>query len=138
MKTYTIQEVSKITGLSQATLRYYDNEGLFPHLERKESNYRMFTDLELETLRIIECFKKAGLSIKQIRHYMKLIQEGDSTLKERLDIMENQKKALLNQLEEINKSLECVDFKINYYKKAITDGTEKYVHEEFLKMKGIN
>lgn len=52
---YSIQEISKKTGLTISTLRYYDKEGLFPRLERKESNYRIFTELELETLRIYWC-----------------------------------------------------------------------------------
>ena len=53
---YSIQDISKKTGLTISTLRYYDKEGLFPNLERKESNYRVFTELELETLKIIACF----------------------------------------------------------------------------------
>lgn len=134
---YSIQDISKKTGLTISTLRYYDKEGLFPNLERKESNYRVFTELELETLKIIACFKKAGLSISEIRKYMELIQKGDKTLKERLDIMAHQKEALEKQKKEIEESIACVEWKISYYEQALQDGTEKYVHEKFLKEKGI-
>ena len=134
---YSIQDISKKTGLTISTLRYYDKEGLFPNLERKESNYRVFTELELETLKIIACFKKAGLSINEIRKYMVLIQKGDKTLKERLDIMVHQKEALEKQKQEIEESIACVEWKISYYEQALQDGTEKYVHEKFLKEKGI-
>ena len=135
---YSIQDISKKTGLTISTLRYYDKEGLFPNLERKESNYRVFTELELETLKIIACFKKAGLSILEIRKYMELIQKGDDTLKERLDIMVHQKEALEKQKKEIEESIACVEWKISYYEQALQDGTEKYVHEKFLKEKGLN
>ena len=134
---YSIQDISKKTGLTISTLRYYDKEGLFPNLERKESNYRVFTELELETLKIIACFKKAGLSINEIKKYMVLIQKGDKTLKERLDIMVHQKEALEKQKQEIEESIACVEWKISYYEQALQDGTEKYVHEKFLKEKGI-
>lgn len=135
---YSIQDISKKTGLTISTLRYYDKEGLFPNLERKESNYRVFTELELETLKIIACFKKAGLSISEIRKYMELIKKGDVTLKERLDIMVHQKEALEKQKKEIEESIACVEWKISYYEQALQDGTEKYVHEKFLKEKGLN
>ena len=65
----------------------------------------MFTELELETLKIIACFKKAGLSIHEIRKYMELIQKGDVTLKERLDIMVHQKEALEKQKKKLKKVL---------------------------------
>lgn len=102
---YSIQDISKKTGLTISTLRYYDKEGLFSNLERKESNYRVFTELELETLKIIACFKKAGLSIPEIRKYMELIKKGDVTLKERLDIMVHQKEALEKQKKKLKKVL---------------------------------
>lgn len=135
---YSIQDISKKTGLTISTLRYYDKEGLFSNLERKESNYRVFTELELKTLKIIACFKKAGLSIPEIRKYMELIKKGDVTLKERLDIMVHQKEALEKQKKEIEESIACVEWKISYYEQALQDGTEKYVHEKFLKEKGLN
>ena len=62
---YTIGQVSKATGLPVSTLRYYDKEGLFPHLERK-GYVRKFSDTELEEVKIIECLKRSGLEIKQI------------------------------------------------------------------------
>ena len=72
---YTISEVAKKFNLTISTLRYYDNEGLFPNLERK-SGVRMFQDREIETIRVIECLKKSGLEIKEIKHFMELCQKG--------------------------------------------------------------
>ena len=84
---YNIKQVADKTGLSEATLRYYDKEGLFPDLERKNSGYRAFSERELEQIRYIECFKTAGFEIREIKEYFDLIKRGDETLKERYDIM---------------------------------------------------
>lgn len=81
---YSIKEMSEKTGLSIPTLRFYDKEGLFPNLERKSSNYRTFTDSELDVVKIIECFKKAGLSLKEIKHYMELVKKDLQHLKKDL------------------------------------------------------
>ena len=65
---YTIGQVSTMFNLPVSTLRYYDKEGFFPNLERK-GNIRYFSDNELEALRIIECLKKSGLEIKDIKQF---------------------------------------------------------------------
>ena len=65
---YTISQVSAMFDLPVSTLRYYDKEGFFPNLERK-GNIRYFSDNELEALRIIECLKKSGLAIKDIKQF---------------------------------------------------------------------
>lgn len=119
---YSIKEMSEKTGLSIPTLRFYDKEGLFPNLERKSSNYRTFTDSELDVVKIIECFKKAGLSLKEIKHYMELVKEGPTTFEERLKMMQEQLELLLNEKEELEKSINLVKRKITYYEKAVKTG----------------
>ena len=64
---YAIGQVSEMFGLPVSTLRYYDKEGLFPEMERV-SGIRKFSERELEALRVIECLKRSGLEIKDIKH----------------------------------------------------------------------
>lgn len=66
---YTIGQVSERFDLPVSTLRYYDKEGLFPNLTRT-SGARRFGEQELETLRVIECLKRSGLEIREIRQFM--------------------------------------------------------------------
>lgn len=66
---YSIGKVSEMFGLPVSTLRYYDKEGLFPDMMRV-SGVRKFSDRELETLRVIECLKKSGMEIKDIRQFI--------------------------------------------------------------------
>ena len=79
---YTIGQVSAMFNLPVSTLRYYDKEGFFPNLERK-GNIRYFSDNELEALRIIECLKKSGLEIKDIKQFFVWVSEGSSSYEKR-------------------------------------------------------
>ena len=76
-----------------STLRYYDKEGLFPNMKR-ESNIRKFDDSEIETLRIIECLKKSGMEIKDIRRYMELSSKRSSTYAERKALFDKQRESV--------------------------------------------
>ena len=62
---YTIKEAAEIMHLPATTIRYYDKEGLLPYIRRLDSGYRIFSDQDLEMLRIIECLKKTGMPIKE-------------------------------------------------------------------------
>ena len=72
---YTIGQVSEMFQLPVSTLRYYDKEGLFPHMTRI-SGIRKFSDTEIECLRMIECLKKTGMEIKEIKQFMEWCAEG--------------------------------------------------------------
>lgn len=69
MSTYTIKDAAKLMNVPPSTIRYYDKEGLIPFIERKESGYRIFTEEAIATLKIIDCLKKTGMSIKDIRQF---------------------------------------------------------------------
>ena len=122
---YTIKEVSKLSGLSIPTLRYYDKMGLLPGLERKESGYRVFSDGDIEMLKIIDSFKQAGLQIKDMQHYITLALKGESTLQERYEIFLEQEKVLKHKIEVLQNAMEVTQKKLAYYKTAIENGSEK-------------
>ena len=122
---YTIKQVSDMTGLSEATLRFYDKEGLFPNLQKKASGYRVFTERELDQIKFIECFKNSGFEVKDIKRYFELIHEGDKTLPERLELMKKRRECLLAKKAELEKSIRLVERKVAYYEQAVKNGTEK-------------
>ncbi len=124
---YTVGEMAKCLDVAASTLRYYDQEGLLPFVERSKSGIRMFTDKDYEWLKIIECLKKSGLSIKEIRAFIQMVQKGDDSLQERFDLFEARKKAVQKQIDEMKKTLDLLEFKCWYYKTALQDGTEEYV-----------
>lgn len=129
--SYTIKQVSEMTGLPIPTLRYYDKEGLLPCLKRRESGYRVFTDDDLETIRMIECFKQSGLQIKQMKRFMELAAEGDSTLQECHDLYQNQVKRLEEKIAILGKALEVSKTKLRYYEEALSAGTETEILKQY-------
>lgn len=120
---YTIGQVSAQFGLPISTLRYYDKEGLFPALQR-ESGIRKFSEQELEALRVIECLKKSGLEIRDIKQFMAWCVEGSATYPQRLELFRRQKAEVEAELERMNQVLDMLRFKCWYYEQAIQDGNE--------------
>ncbi len=123
---YTIGEVSKMMNLPVSTLRYYDNEGLFPNLVR-ESGIRKFSDNEIEALRVIECLKKSGLEIKDIKLFMDWCQEGPSTYSKRLELIKTQKERVEKQMEQLEKAMNMLKYKCWFYSQLANGGNEEEV-----------
>jgi hypothetical protein len=91
---------------------------------------RRFTQDNIDSVRVIECLKSAGMLIKEIQVFMQKVEQGDATLQDRLGMFLRLKKQVQQQMRELQNTLEMIDFKCNYYGKAVKDGTEKYVKEE--------
>lgn len=125
---YTIGQISELFHLPISTLRYYDKEGLFPDLKRS-SGIRQFGDKEIETLRIIECLKKSGLEIKDIKLFMKWCSEGSSTYQKRKELFEHQKELVEAEISKLEKVLDMLRFKCWYYEQAMKDGNENWIQE---------
>ena len=121
---YTIGQVSKMFGLPVSTLRYYDKEGLFPKLERS-NGIRRFGERELEALRVIECLKKSGMEIKDIRQFMEWCAQGSSTYPQRRAMFIKQRESVEAEIARMNRVLDMLNFKCWYYEQAIKDGNEQ-------------
>ena len=120
---YTIGQVAEMFDLPISTLRYYDKQGLFPNMERV-SGIRKFSEAEIEALRVIECLKKAGMEIKDIRQFMDWCVEGPATYPQRKAMFEVQRAHMEAELERMNRTLDMLKFKCWYYTKAMQDGSE--------------
>lgn len=125
---YTIGQVSKKVGLPISTLRYYDKQGLFPEMERIAGN-RVFSDKEIEALRIIECLKKSGLEIKDIKQFMDWCTQGAASYPQRKELFEKQRKTVEAEIEHMNRVLDMLKFKCWYYEQAIANGGEQEIRK---------
>lgn len=121
---YTIGQVSEMFKLPISTLRYYDKQGLFPNLERS-AGIRKFGERELETLRVIECLKRSGLEIKDIKQFMDWCIMGSSTYPQRKELFEKQRKIVEDEIEHMKRILDMIKFKCWYYEQALQDGNEE-------------
>ena len=124
---YTVGEMAKLLSIPASTLRYYDKEGLLPFVERSSGGIRMFREKDYEWLQVISCLKRAGMSLKDIREYIELAMQGDGTIEARLELFHRQKRALEEQMAELQKTMDTLDFKCWYYETAREAGTTDIV-----------
>ena len=91
---YSVTQAAKFCGLSAYTLRYYDRMGLFPFLQRNPGAKRLFSEADMQWVQLIECLRSTGMSIQGIKGYVQLCLQGDSTLKDRLEIVTRQERIM--------------------------------------------
>ena len=122
---YTIGQVSRMFGLPVSTIRYYDKMGLLPGLERT-SGTRRFGDDQIEALRVIECLKRSGLELRDIKRFMDWCQEGPSTYDDRLELFREQRRRVDEQIAELERTRAMIDWKCWYYGQACEWGSEEF------------
>lgn len=127
--SYTIGEVAEMMRVTPSTLRYYDQEGLLPEVNRI-NGIRVFEDKDFAWLRMLNCLKNTNMSVKKIKEYVDLAKQGDGTLKARYNIIKEQKQNILEQIEQFQYYLKEIEFKEWYYETAIKEGTEKNMMEK--------
>jgi DNA-binding transcriptional MerR regulator len=118
----TIKEVSERFGISQDTLRYYERVGMIPAVTRTSSGIRNYQQDDLSWVELAICMRNAGLPVEAMIEYVKLTQEGDSTIPARLRILEDQREVLLEQKEKIDATLKRLNYKIRRYEIAVETG----------------
>ena len=120
---YTIGEMGKKIGVAPSTLRYYDKMGLLPFVERSKAGTRVFKDSDYEWLNVIECLKKTGMELKDIKKFVEMAMDGDKTIEPRLELIIKQKNAVSQQISELQETLKTLEFKEWYYSTAKEMGT---------------
>jgi DNA-binding transcriptional MerR regulator len=115
---YTIKQASEKTNLSIYTLRFYDKEGLLPLVSRSSNGIRKFSDNDIEWLKLICCLKNSGMSIEKIKEFMELCLEGVKSCEEKKQLLEEHKKHIISQIDQLQNSLKVIDYKISHYKEV--------------------
>ena len=123
------QEVSDRFGISSDTLRYYERIGLIPHVNRTESGIRDYNDLDVRRVDFIKCMRSAGLPLEVLIEYMDLVQRGDTTIETRKEILQEQRAQLAARIEEMKKTLDLLDHKIEVYENRILTKEKEIVQE---------
>lgn len=115
MPELTMTEVCKQFDISAYTLRYYDNIHLIPGVIRNDHGRRVFTEDAQGWLRYIMAFRSIGMSIKEIKHYIALTEEGTDTLDERLGMLADQQTEIDAQIAALNDKKQLIQWKIDNY-----------------------
>ena len=123
MMYYTVGEMAKRLGVAPSTLRYYDQEGLLPFVERSEGGIRVFKESDYEWLQVIGCLKKTGMQLRDIKTFIEMAMQGDQTIEPRLALITKQKESVKTQIAELEETLRTLEFKEWYYNTAKENGT---------------
>ena len=132
---YTMKEVCQIVGWSYETLKYYCKEGLIPNVKRDKNNYRVFDENNIEWIKGLQCLKKCGMSLKDMRMYLDYCMQGPVSIPERVDMLNETKEDLERRLSEIQESLDYIEQKKELYGDGIImpDGDYRLIQDGHLK-----
>jgi DNA-binding transcriptional MerR regulator len=88
MTAFTIQDVSRRSGLSEPTLRYYEEVGLVGPIDRDEnSGHRRYRTKDLEVLEALACLRAVGVGIEDMRTYLANRMRGRAAASEQRDLL---------------------------------------------------
>ena len=121
----TIAEVSKKYEMSPDTLRYYERIGLIPQVPRNKSGIRDYDENSCRWIELMKCMRKAGVQIEALIEYVSLFQQGDSTVNARKLLLIEQRDQLLARMEEMQKSLDRLNQKIDRYEQGLMQAEKK-------------
>ncbi len=127
---YRISEVERMLGIPVTTIRYYDREGLLPNVARSVGGQRAFSDNDIRLLQVIEFLKRTNMPIKDIRRYMRLLDDGDRSLEERRQMFYERRRAVTAEMEGLRAVKRLIDRKCAYYDAAVEAGSEEAVSWE--------
>ncbi len=125
-----IAEVSTQYGISTDTLRYYERIGLIPPVNRSESGIRDYNELDIRRVEFVKCMRSAGLPVEVLIEYIGLVQLGDSTIEARKDILVEQRELLITRMEQMQKTLDILNHKIEVYEKTVFKNEKEMIRVE--------
>ena len=111
----TIAEVSRKYDITADTLRYYERIGLIPYVPRSKSGIRDYDEASCRWIELMKCMRKAGVQIEALIAYVAIYQKGDSTLEARKQILIEQRRQLIQRMEDMQASLDRLNQKIDHY-----------------------
>lgn len=123
---FTPKEVCEEVGISYETLKFYCKEGLVPNVKRDKNNYRIFDEKNIAWLKGLQCLKKCGMSIKDMKLYMNYCMEGPSTIPERKEMLNKLNESLVKRINDLNECINFIENKQAFYDDVL-DGKIKYI-----------
>ena len=123
---YTMMQVCRELDMTYQTLKYYCNEGLVPNVKRDSNNRRIFDEKDVKWIKNLTCLKKCGMSIIEMKEYLELCLQGESTIMLRKEMLTKKREALLVSVKELEDSIAYIDWKQNFYDEVLS-GTRPYV-----------
>lgn len=116
---YSAKEAAEMTGLTTATLRYYEKEQLLPAIERTEQRYRQYSDTDIEWIKMVQCLRMANVPIRSIREYILLLTQGGKTISQRRLMVQEYIDDLHSQMANLQNALALAEKKLVFYEELL-------------------
>lgn len=113
---FSSKQVVEKTGLSIHTLRYYEQIGLVSGIERDDNGYRLYSESDIAWFQVLSYFRAMGMPIREMQQFIALHDNEVSTTTARREFMEAYRRKVIDQMKELEQTLEKVDLKINFFK----------------------
>ena len=120
-----MKQACAATGMSYEVLKFYCNEGLVPNVKRAANNYRVFDEHDVNWIRSLACLKRCGMSLQEMKEYLALCLQGQSTIPERMELLQKYKQNIHERMAELQSSLDFIAWKENFYRDVL-DGKCEY------------
>lgn len=117
---YTMLQTCDITHMTYQALKFYCNEGLVPNVKRDKNNRRIFDDRDIAWINSLVCLKKCNMSIQEMKEYLALCLQGESTIPQRKEMLAQKQKALIEHIQELQDSVAYIDWKQNFYDEVLS------------------
>ena len=117
---YTMLQTCKETGMTYQALKFYCNEGLVPNVKRDKNNRRVFDERDIQWIGSLTCLKKCGMSIQEMKAYLALCLQGESTIPQRKEMLAQKQDALRETMRELQESIAYIDWKQSFYDEVLS------------------
>lgn len=115
----SIGELSRLSGVSPHTLRFYESEGILKPAGRGANGHRRYLNGDVLWLEFVLRLKQTGMPLAEIRQYAILRAQGEKTLQPRLTMLKLHRERLVTMIEELSTCTQVLDNKIRTYRKMI-------------------
>ena len=123
---YTMMQVCREADMTYQTLKYYCNEGLVPYVKRDKNNRRVFDERDVKWIKDLTCLKKCGMSIQEMKDYLDLCLQGESTIPQRKEMLTKKQEELRASIRELAESVAYIDWKQEFYDDVLS-GKRPYI-----------
>lgn len=123
---YTMKDACEKTGLSYETLKFYCNQGLVPNVKRDKNNRRIFNDKDIAWINSLNCLKNCDMNLSEMREYIDLCIEGESSIPKRKEILIAKRASLVEKLQQLQNSIDYIDWKQGFYDDVLSGKTKYY------------
>jgi DNA-binding transcriptional MerR regulator len=117
-----IGELAARTGRSIHAIRWYEAQGLIPGVVRDSGGRRVYSDLHLNWLDLMDRLRRTGMSIAQMRQYTALVRQGNSTLRQRQKLLSEHRARVRQTIADWTQALNLIDSKIDFYGEWLATG----------------